>query len=57
MKDLRDSRRKDKLIAGYRILIHIEDKYDEVRREVNREILKKRQKKVSTRLNDRVIVR
>ena len=56
-KDLHDSRRKDKLITGCRILIHIEDKYDEVIREVNRDILKKRQKKVSTRLDDRVIVR
>ena len=42
---------------GRRILIHIEDKRDEVRRKFYREVLKKRQKKMSIRLNDRVIVR
>ena len=56
-KDPRDSLRKDELIMGRHILIHIEDRCDEVRREVNREVLKKRQKKTSTRLCDRVIVR
>ena len=57
VKDSRDSWRKDKLITGRRILIHIEDKCDVVRGEINREVLKKRQKKTSTWLSDRVIVR
>ena len=56
-KDPRDSLRKDELIMGRHILIHIEDRCDEVRREVNREVLKKRQKKASTRLSNGVIVR
>ena len=42
---------------GCRILIHIEDRCDEVKREVNREVLKMRQKKASMRLSDRVIVK
>ena len=56
-KDPRDSWRKNELITGCRIMIHIEDRCDEVRKEVNREVLKKRQKKMSTRLSDRFIVR
>ena len=57
LEDTRDSRRKDELITCNRILIHIKDRCDEMRREVNREVFKKRQKKTSTRLSDRVIVR
>ena len=52
-----DSWRKDELITGHRILIDIDDKCDEVKGKVYREVLKKRQKKASTRLCDRVIVR
>ena len=55
-KDLRDSRRKDELIMGSNILIHIYNRYDEVRGNVNRKILHQRKKK-STRLSDGVIVR
>ena len=56
-KDLHDSRRKDELITGRHILIDIKDRSDEVRGEVYRKILKEGQKKSSTRLCDRVIVR
>ena len=56
-KDPRDSRRKDELIMSRLILINIEDRSDEVRGKVNRNILRKRQKKASTRLYDRIIVR
>ena len=56
-EDTRGSRRKDALITCSRILIHIEDRCDEVRKEVNREVLKKRQKKMSMRLSDKVIMR
>ena len=55
-KDLRDSRRKDELIMGSNILIHIYNRCDEVRGNVNRKILHQRKKK-STRLSDGVIVR
>ena len=56
-KDPRDSRRKDELIISSGILIHIYDRCDEVRGKVNEEILQKRQKKMSTRLSNGVIVR
>ena len=56
-KDPRDSRRKNELISGCYILIKIKDRNDEVRGEVNGKILNKGQKKASTRLNNRVIVR
>ena len=39
---------------GHHILIDVKDRNDEVRGEVNREILKKRQKKASTRLSETV---
>ena len=48
---------KDKLITGRRILININDGSNEVRGEVYRKILKEGQKKSSTRLYDRFIVR
>ena len=57
VKDPHDSRRKDKLITGHRILIHINDRCDEVRGKVYKKVLKKGQKKASKRLYDRVIVR
>ena len=52
-----DSQRKDELITGRRILIDIKDRSDKVKGEVNRKILYEGQKKTSTRLCDRVIVR
>ena len=52
-----DRWRKDEFITGHRILIDIDDKCDEVKGKVYREVLKKRQKKMSTRLCDRIIVR
>ena len=57
VKDPRNSWRKDELITSRRILINIKDKSDEVRGEVYRKIFKEGQKKSSTRLCDRVIVR
>ena len=42
---------------GCRIMIDIKDRSDEVKGEDNRKILKEGQKKASTRLNDKVIVR
>ena len=57
VKDLHDSWRKDELITGRHILVDIEDRSDEMKREINREVLKKGQKKASMRLSDRVIVR
>ena len=38
-KDLRDSRKKDELITGRRILIDIKNRSDEVKREVYGEVL------------------
>ena len=57
LKDLRDCRRKDELITGSSVLIHINDKCDEVRGKVDGKILHQRKKKTSMRLNDGVIVR
>ena len=57
MKDSRDSRRKDELIMGSSVLIHINNRYDEVRGKVDGKILHQRKKKTSTRLSDGVIVR
>ena len=57
MKDLCDSQMKDKLITSGNILMHIYDRCDKVGGKVNRDILRKRHKKTSTRLNDEVIVR
>ena len=55
--DPRDSRRKDNLITGRRILIDIQDRKNKVRRKIFGKMLKKGQQKSSTRLCDRVIVR
>ena len=44
-KDLHDSRRKDELIMGRRIVIDIEDRSDEVRGEVKKERSSKREKR------------
>ena len=57
LKDLHDSRRKDKLITGSSVLIHIYDRCDEVRGKVNGKILHQRKKKMSTRFSDGVIVK
>lgn len=57
LKDLHDSRRKDELIMGIGILIHIYDRCDEVGGKVNAKILHQGKKKTSTRLSDGVIVR
>ena len=56
-KDLRDSKGKMSFITGSGILIHIYDRYDEVRGKVNGKILHQGKKKMSTRLCDGVIVR
>ena len=56
-KDPHDSQRKYELITGCCILIDIKDRSDEVKGEVYRKILKEGQKKLSTKLCDRVIVR
>ena len=48
-KDPRDSRRKDELIMGRRILIDIEDKSDEMRGEVKKERSSKREKRKQAR--------
>ena len=56
-KDLYDSWRKDELITGSGILIHICNRCDEVRGKVNRKILHQGKKKMSTRLSDGVIMR
>jgi len=57
LKDLRDNRRKDELIKGSGILIHIYDRRDKVREKVNGKILHQGKKKTSMRLSDGVIVR
>ena len=56
-EDTHDSRRKDELITGSSVLIHIYDRCDEARGKVDGKILYQRKKKTSTRLNDGVIVR
>ena len=56
-KDSRDKLIFASAITGRRIMIHIKDRSDEMKGEVNRKILNEGQKKASTRLNDRVIVR
>ena len=48
-KDPRDSRRKDELITGRRILIDIEYKSDEMRGEVKKERSSKREKRKQAR--------
>ena len=57
LNDPRVSRRKNELIMGSSVLIHIYDRCDEVRGKVNGKILHQRKKKTSTRLSDGVIVR
>ena len=57
LKDPRDSRRKDKLITGSGILIHIYNRCDEVRGKVDRKILYQGKKETTMRLSDGVIVR
>ena len=57
LKDLHGSRRKDELIMGSSVLIHIYDRCDELRGKINGKILHQRKKKMSTRLSDGVIVR
>ena len=57
MNDPCDSRRKDKLITGHRVSIDIDEKENEVRREVYGKILSEGKQKASMRLGNRVIVR
>ena len=57
LKDPSDSQRKDELITGSSVPIHIYDRCDEVRGKVDGKILHQRKKKTSTRLSDGVIVR
>ena len=57
LKDPHDSRRKDELIMGSSVLIHINDRCDEVKGKVDGKILHQKKKKTSTRLSDGVIVR
>ena len=52
-----DSKRKDKLITGRRILIDIYKRENEMRRKVYSKVLNEGKQKSSTRLNNRVIVR
>ena len=56
-EDTCDSRRKDELITGSSVLIHIYDRCDEAKGKVDGKILRRRKKKTSTRLSDGVIVR
>ena len=55
--DLCDRQRKNELITSHCIPININDRSNEIRGEVNGEILKEGQQKSSTRLCDRVVVR
>ena len=55
--DPRDSRRKDKLIMGRRILINIHERENEVRRKVYSKVLNEGKQKLSTRLCNGVIMR
>ena len=57
LKDPHDSQRKDELITGSSVLIHIYDRCDEVRGKVDGKILHQRKKKMTTRFSDGVIVR
>ena len=57
LKNPCDSQRKDELIMGSSVLIHIYDRYDEVRGNVDGKILHQEKKKMSMRLSDGVIVR
>ena len=57
MNDPRDSRRKDKLITGHRILIDIYKGEYEMREKVYSKVLDEGKKKSSTRLCNGVIVR
>ena len=57
MNDPRDSRRKDKLIMGLRILIDIYKGEYEMRGKVNGKVLDEGQQKSSTRLSNKIIVR
>ena len=54
--DLRDSQRKDELIMGSSVFIDIYNRCFKVRGKIDGEILHQRQKKMSTRLDDGVIV-
>ena len=56
-EDTCDSRRKDELITGSSVLIHIYDRCDEAKGKVDGKILYQGKKKTSTRLSDGVIVR
>ena len=56
-KDPHDSRRKDKLITGYHILIDIYKGEYKVRGKVYGKPLKEGQQKASTRLSNIIIVR
>ena len=55
--DPRDSKREDKLITGCCVSINIDERENEVRREVYGKILNKGKKKASTRLSNRILVR
>ena len=57
VNDLRDSRRKDKLITGRCVSINIDERENEVRKEVYGKILNEGKKKARTRLGNRVIAR
>ena len=52
-----DSRRKDKLITSRCVSIDIDEKENEVRREVYGKILSEGKQKASMRLGNKVIVR
>ena len=56
-KEPHDSKRKNELITGHRILIDIYKGEYKIRREINRKILNEGLQKPSTRLCDSVIVR
>ena len=56
-KEPHDSKRKNELIMGHRILINIYKGEYKIRREINRKILNEGLQKSSMRLCDSVIVR
>ena len=55
--DPRDSKRKDKLITGRRILINIYKGENEIRGKVYNKVLNEGKQKASTRLGNGIIVR
>ena len=55
--DPRDSKREDKLITSHRVSIDINERENELKREVYGKILNEGKQKTSTRLSNRVIVR